>query len=247
MHTHTEPVMIYGTHAVEEALSYRPDIVRVLYCTGEIDTKIAAILQKYTIPRKEFHAHKLPVGVPKDAVHQGIAATIDTTKLLIPFDTFIQECEVTNSTGLVLMGEIQDPQNVGAIIRSSAAFGISAVLLPEHRQTQITGSVVKVSVGAAFRIPLVSVTNVNRAIETLKSRNFWIYGLDHEAKQSVTDEGFEKPSVFVIGNEAKGIREKTLEHCDIPLRIPITGNTESLNASVAAGVVLYAWRSKKVL
>jgi 23S rRNA (guanosine2251-2'-O)-methyltransferase len=93
-------------------------------------------------------------------------------------------------------------------------------------------------------MPLVSIGNVNHTISDLKKRGFWIYGLDGEATQSVTDEDFAKPSVFILGNEGSGIRQKTLEHCDIPLRIPISQKTESLNASVAAAVVCYEWSKK---
>ena len=92
-----------------------------------------------------------------------------------------------------------------------------------------------------FRIPLVRIGNVNQTIEDLKAKGFWTYGLDGEATQAVNDEKFEKPSVFILGNEGTGIRKKTLEHCDIPLRIPMHEGAESLNASVAAAVVFYAW------
>lgn len=241
-----EYTTIYGKHAVREALSARPDIVRFVYVEAGFDeAHVLTLLKKNNITTKELHTKKLPKDVPKDAVHQGIVAEISAEKLLIPFDDFVRDLDVTQTTGLALLGEIQDPQNVGAIIRSAAAFGVAGVLVPMHRQTQITGAVVKVSVGAAFRVPLVSVPNVNHAIRMLKERGFWIYGLEGEAPQSLADEHFEKPSVFIIGNEATGIRQKTLEHCDIPLCIPMTRNTESLNAAAAAAVVFYAWSTHR--
>jgi 23S rRNA (guanosine2251-2'-O)-methyltransferase len=121
---------------------------------------------------------------------------------------------------------------------------ISAVLIPEHRQVQVNGTVIKTSAGMAFKIPLVSIGNVNQTIKDLKDRGCWVYGLDSEAEVSVKDEGFERASVFILGNEGAGIREKTAEHCDILLKIPMKEGVESLNASVAAGVMFYAWRNK---
>jgi 23S rRNA (guanosine2251-2'-O)-methyltransferase len=177
-------------------------------------------------------------------VHQGYIAAIVLEKLMRPFNAFINEVSITNDTAFVILGELQDPHNVGAIIRSAAAFGIAGVLIPEHRQVQLTGSVIKASAGMAFRVPLVSIGNVNTTIRDLKEKGFWIYGLDGAATQSAADEGFEKPSVFILGNEGDGIRQKTLLHCDIPLSIPIATGVESLNASVAAAVTFYAWSRK---
>ena len=236
-------VMIYGKHAVREAITTRPDVVRVVYLS-EPDKEILAQLSKLPILKKPLNQQKLPKGVPDDAVHQGYIAEIDTSKLVASFDAFMDGREITNDTAVVILGEVQDPHNVGAVIRSAAAFGITAVLFPEHRQAQINGTVIKVSVGTAFTVPLVLIGNINQTIEDLKERGFWVYGLSGEAEQSITAEGFEKPTAIILGNEAEGIRKKTLEHCDIPLRIPMTPNAESLNASAAAAVALYAWSTK---
>lgn len=240
-----ENTYIYGKHAVKEALVARPDVVRAVFITTmDKDESLTKILSGQKIQVRELNPKKLPKGVPQDAVHQGIVAEIDAKKLIISYEDFIRTADVSSDTAFVLLGEIQDPHNVGAVIRSAAAFGAAAVLIPEHRQAQVNGTVIKVSVGTAFTIPLVQIGNVNNTVADLKERGFWIYGLDGEAEQVLADEGFEKPSVFVLGNEGEGIRQKTLEHCDIALRIPITENAESLNASVAAGIVLYAWRVK---
>jgi 23S rRNA (guanosine2251-2'-O)-methyltransferase len=237
-----EITYIYGKHAVKEALLARPDVVRVVHIAeATIDTEMSALITRTKISRKTFNPKKLPTGVARDAVHQGIIAEIDTSKLLVDFVDFLRSHKITNDTALAILGEVQDPHNVGAVIRSAAAFGITAVLIPEHRQAQVTGTVIKVSVGTAFRVPLVNIGNVNQTIADLKDKGFWIYGLDGEAEHSITTETFERPSAFILGNEATGIRQKTLEHCDIALRIPMSSSAESLNASVAAAVVFYAW------
>jgi 23S rRNA (guanosine2251-2'-O)-methyltransferase len=237
----SEIAFIYGKHAVKEAFAACPDAVRIVYTT---DDDFRVTVKKAGIAVEPLNTQKLPGDVSKDAVHQGFVASIDLSKLMRPFDMFARTLTVNNDTALVLLGEIQDPHNVGAIIRSAAAFGISGVLIPEHRQAQITGTVIKASAGMAFRIPLVSIGNVNTTIRDLKAQGFWVYGLAGAATQTVGEEGFEKPSIFILGNEGAGIREKTLEHCDISLKIPMVADVESLNASVAAAIVCYAWSLK---
>jgi 23S rRNA (guanosine2251-2'-O)-methyltransferase len=235
---------IYGKHAVLEACTRHAKAVRTCYLSDSIDPHVRTTVQKSGVALEVLNPNALPGDVPEDAVHQGFVASIKLDALLISFDAFIEKLTVHDDTALVLLGEIQDPHNVGAIIRSAAAFGMTAVLVPEHRQAQITGTVVKASAGMVFTIPLVSIGNVNHTIQQLKESGFWIYGLDGEARTTVQEEQFEKPSVFILGNEGSGIRQKTLEHCDIPLRIPMVQHVESLNASVAAAIVCYAWSTK---
>ena len=144
----------------------------------------------------------------------------------------------------MVLGELHDPQNIGAIIRSAAAFGAAGVLIPEHNQGQVTGSVIKVSAGMAFRVPLVSIGNVNSTLEDLKKKGFWIYGFASEGEKKLDEELFDAPTVFVFGNESKGVRLKTMEACDIRLSIPIDKRCDSLNVSASASVALYAWSLK---
>ncbi len=237
-----QKVYIYGTHAVKEALAARPDVIQKVFIAPNVDDEaLRNGLAAKNIPVKPFTGTG---PLEREATHQGIIALIDTSKLVIPFDTFRKNLNVTPDTALALLGEIEDPHNVGAIIRSAAAFGASGVLIPEHRQAPVTGAVIKVSAGMAFRVPLVSIGNVNETIRKLKDDGFWVYGLSGRGTQELGKEEFEKPSVFVVGNEGAGIREKTEELCDILLRIPMHPRTESLNASVSAAVVLYDWSSK---
>jgi 23S rRNA (guanosine2251-2'-O)-methyltransferase len=182
--------------------------------------------------------------VASQAVHQGVIGVVLAQKILRPFDSFIESLSVSPHTALVVLGELHDPQNVGAIIRSAAAFGISGILLPEHNQAPLTGAVVKVSAGMAFRVPLISIGNVNQTLRNLKERGFWVYGLDEKGRQTLPHEQFNAPTVFVLGNESKGIREKTSDLCDVLLSIPMSKNCESLNVAASAAVALYAWSLK---
>ena len=254
-----QETFIYGKHAVREAVKRNPDAIIEIFLTATFDD----IETLKEIKNKQVNVTMLAEGkMPKgfmdsfseknsSVTHQGIIAKIHVSRLVGSYKDFIQNLEssggINPETALVVLGELQDPQNVGAIIRSAAAFGIKAVLLPEHnyKQAQITGTVVKVSAGTAFSIPLISIGNVNATLRDLKSKGFWIYGLDGEAEQSIVNESFEAPSVFVLGNEAEGIRLKTQEECDILLSIPMTDKAESLNVSASAAVTFYAWRSKQ--
>lgn len=236
---------IYGKHAVEEALRKRPDVVSVVYVRESLleDPKFRAQAERAGSLR-QLHEQKLPAGVSKDAVHQGIIAGVSVEKLLVPYKTFKNDLKSAPGTAIVVLGEVQDPHNVGAIIRSAAAFGIAAVLIPEHRQAPITGTVIKVSAGTAFSVPLISIVNVNTALRDLKDRGFWVYGLDSGGEVLVSEESFDRPSVFVVGNEGTGMRAKTREACDTILSIPMHPRAESLNASVSAAVVFYAWSTR---
>jgi 23S rRNA (guanosine2251-2'-O)-methyltransferase len=182
--------------------------------------------------------------VGEDTAHQGVIAIADPSKILRDVNEFFATLTPDENTALVLLDELTDPHNVGAIIRSAAAFGAVGVLIPPHNQAPITGSVVKASAGMAFRIPIVAIGNINQTILKLKDEGFRAYALAMEGAKDVTKVKFDAPSVFVIGNEGRGIRQKTLEHSDVALRIPMNPRCESLNASVSAAVVLYQWSTQ---
>lgn len=236
-----EKIYIYGKHAILEALARRPEMLERIYLTDRLEGELAALVQKYRIQTEKFDTRSLPRGVDSSAVHQGYVACVKENKLVQSYAEFVETLSIDIDTALVVLGEVQDPQNVGAIIRTAAAFGIKGVLIPEHNQAQVTGTVVKVSAGMAFTVPLVSIGNVNTTLKDLKERGFWIYGLAGEAQQSLSKEKFDAPAVFVLGNESTGIREHTLEMCDVPLSIPMNPNCESLNVAASAAVALYAW------
>jgi 23S rRNA (guanosine2251-2'-O)-methyltransferase len=226
-----------------EALRNSPKAVDKVYLEDRKDKEIEALVSKLGLNVGKL-SEGMGEGVERGAKHQGVIGRVALSRLVRPYAEFMKDLKITPDTALVVLGEIQDPQNVGAIIRSAAGFGIAGVLIPEHNQAPVTGSVVKVSAGMAFRIPLVSIGNVNETLRDLKKKGFWTYGLDGGAKQTVGNEKFEEPSVFILGNESKGIREKTLELCDIPLLIPMNPQCESLNVAAAAAVTLYAWSNK---
>lgn len=234
-------IYIYGKHPVEEALRTRPDSVERVMLEKADHLDIDALAKENKIPRGVLEVKKIKKEIGEHAVHQNVVAVINGDKLTTPLPELLNTLDLATNPSLVLLGEIQDPQNVGAIIRSAAALGVSGVLIPKDRQAQLTGSVIKASAGMAFKIPLVPVGNVNQTIRDLKEQGFWVYGLDGESEKTLKDEVFDAPSVFIVGNEGRGMREKTQEHCDVVLRIPMQEGVESLNAAVSAAVVFYEW------
>lgn len=246
MRREREKVYIYGKHALSEALSYAPQVLRKVFLSTEMagDKDLRGLLKRHQIPVEVMEKKEASRMVGQDTSHQGVIAIADTTSLVLDFKDFAAKLQPTEDTMLVIMDELNDPHNVGAIIRSAAAFGAAGVLMPTHNQAPITGSVVKSSAGMAFRVPLVSVGNVNYAIETLQDLGFRSYALAMKGSKSITKVTFDTPSVFVVGNESTGIRHQTLENCDEIIRIPMNPRCESLNASVSAAVVLYQWSTQ---
>jgi 23S rRNA (guanosine2251-2'-O)-methyltransferase len=244
--TKQEQTYIYGKHAVAEAFKRAPEALRHVYFVGKHSSNnLLEKAQELGIPFDRCDDDHLPRGVERDVVHQGVLALVSPQKILQEYKPFIENLKVTDTTALVVLNELTDPHNVGAVIRNAAAFGIAGVLIPEHRQAPVTGTVVKVSAGMAFALPLVTIGNVNTVLRDLKDKGFWIYGLTGEGDTDIMKEQFTKPSVFVLGNEQRGIREKTEEVCDFRLSIPIDDKVESLNVSASAAVTFYAWKSQK--
>jgi 23S rRNA (guanosine2251-2'-O)-methyltransferase len=236
---------MFGKHAVSEALKERPDVVKqILLDVNFSDEKIMRQIEAAKIIPKLLNPKNPPRGISANAAHQGIVAALLPEKLMVDYKDFIKKLSITPDTALLILGEVQDPHNVGAVIRSAAAFGLSGVLIPPHNQAPVTGTVIKVSAGMAFRIPLVAISNVNSVARDLQKRGFWMYGLEGEGTVSTTNEEFPRPSAFILGNEGSGLREKTKELCDDLISIPIHPRCESLNAAAATAVVLAAWSSK---
>lgn len=236
---------IYGKHAVAEMLEARPDVVVELHVAEDFsDESLLQTAEQQSIPLKVLNLKNPPRGISSKATHQGIVAGILADKLTVDYKQFKETLEVNESTALLVLGEVQDPHNVGAVIRSAAAFGLKGVLIPPHNQAPVTGTVVKVSAGMAFKIPLVAISNVNSALRDLKESGFWVYGLDGEGTTSTVTEKYSKPSVFVLGNEGDGLREKTKETCDDIISIPINPQCESLNAAAATAIVLASWSAQ---
>ncbi len=140
---------------------------------------------------------------------------------------------------IVALDGVQDPHNLGAIARTAEALGMQGLVIPQRRAVAVTSSVIRVAAGALSTLPVSRVVNLNRALETFKEAGFWIYGTVGHSQDSLYHVTFKGPIVIVVGAEGKGISLLTQQHCDQLISIPLSGKTESLNASVAAGITLY--------
>lgn len=182
-----------------------------------------------------------------DGRHQGVVAQLKKSAATGKTDTqdmddllrLLDDMDNLKSVLILVLDGVQDPHNLGACLRSAAASGATAVVIPKDRSASLNDTVRKAAAGAAERIPLVAVTNLARCLEALQQRGLWITGLAGEADALIHDIDLSGPSVLIMGAEGKGLRRLTREHCDHLARIPMPGDMESLNVSVAAGICLF--------
>lgn len=172
------------------------------------------------------------------AAHQGVLA-FGAAERYAELDEI-----AVNAQLLVVLDGVEDPHNLGAIIRTAHAAGAAAVVVPDRRAAGLTETVAKAAAGALEHLPVVRVGNVNQTLETLKARGFWIYGLDERATHLYSETDYAKPTVIVLGGEGQGLHQLVKKHCDVLVRIPMAGAISSLNVSVAAGIVLFEWNRR---
>lgn len=164
--------------------------------------------------------------------HQGVMIEVESFK-------YGSLDDLSDSEKLILLDKIEDPHNLGAIIRSAESFGFDGVIIPERRSAKVTPTVYKTSAGAINNIKIVMVKNLNRTMEELKERGFWIYGLAGEAESSIDQTNLKGKVALVVGNEGDGLSRMVREHCDMLVKIPMQGLVNSLNASVASAISMY--------
>lgn len=186
-------------------------------------------------PRRELDR------VTGDAVHQGIALQVPPYEYAHPNDLVSRAFDADETALIVALDGVTDPRNLGAVVRSAAAFGAHGVLVPERRSAGMTASAWKTAAGAAARVPVARATNMARALAAYRKSGLFVVGLAGEGDADIADLGLvTEPLVLVTGSENKGLSRVVREQCDEVARIPIAGGVESLNASVAAGIALYA-------
>lgn len=241
---------IYGIHAVEAWLSRSPERLRQLWLQeGRDDARLQ------TLAAGAARAGVKPQRVPRatldrlapEARHQGVVAEVLPQP---PGDEAgLQDLiEGLGPQALILVLDgVQDPHNLGACLRTADAAGADAVVLPRDRSAGLTPVARKVASGAAETLPVFTVTNLARVLERLKTAGFWLYGAAGEADQNLYEQSLEGRVAWVLGAEGKGLRRLTREHCDVLIRIPMGGTVESLNVSVATGVVLFETRRQRLL
>jgi 23S rRNA (guanosine2251-2'-O)-methyltransferase len=247
----TDKIYLYGRNPLQEAVlaSKRKgfSLIEKLSLTkqAEEDPKIMSLIQTNKLDYDVVTYQEIESLVGKNVVHQGVCALLNEKALYTSFDEVLATAKTKSTNSLfILLDKLQDPHNVGAIIRSAVAFGADAILMPENDQVLLNGTVIKTSSGMAFSIPVVKIGNVNTMLTKLKENSFWTYGLTGDGDTILNKAVFDTNTVIVIGGEGEGIKTKTLETCDFKLSIEMNPFCESLNASNAGAVVMYEWRKQ---
>jgi 23S rRNA (guanosine2251-2'-O)-methyltransferase len=159
-------------------------------------------------------------------------------------DTILETCG--NNALLLVLDGVEDPRNFGAILRTAECAGVDGILIPERRSVGLTETVAKSSAGATEYVKVAKAANLNRVIEDLKSRNIWVVGTSAEAEMNYSEWDWSRPSALVLGGEGKGLHRLVAENCDVLVKIPMYGKIQSLNVSVAAGVILFEARRQRI-
>ena len=233
--------LILGRNAVIEALKSDRTIECLYVSKGDLEGSIKVALglaKDKGIVVKEADRRKLDT-MCEGLNHQGIVAKVTPFKYCEVNDIL----EVAEKKGekpfIVILDEIEDPHNLGSIIRTAELCGVHGIIIPKRRNVGVTSTVYKCSAGAIEHMKIAKVTNINATIDMLKEKGIWIYGADIEGKDYSYNTDFSGPCALIIGSEGKGISNLTLKKCDLLVKIPMIGKINSLNASVAGGIMMY--------
>jgi 23S rRNA (guanosine2251-2'-O)-methyltransferase len=237
------PMQLFtGIHAVREALEAGGNFDRVVIAKGRQDTRVEEIVQlarqRSIAVRFEDRSQLDRLAGTRD--HQGVVG-VGAPRAASTLEAIIALANQTpGQAGLiVLLDGVEDPHNLGAIVRTALAAGAHGVVIPERRAAGLTDAVARASAGALAHLPVAKVTNLVRSMEELKEVGYWLVGLDEQGKQSYTELDYTSPTGIVMGGEGNGLHELTRKRCDFLVSLPTSGPVKSLNVSVATGVVLF--------
>jgi 23S rRNA (guanosine2251-2'-O)-methyltransferase len=233
-----------GIHAVREALEAGRAFDRIIIAKGRQDTRVEQIVQLARVRniflRFEDRAQLDRLADSKD--HQGIVALV-AARAAGTLDEILAAANAGTGRGekglIVLLDGVEDPHNLGAVIRTALAAGAHGVVIPDRRAAGLTDTVARASAGALSHLPVAKVTNLARTMEELKETGYWLVGLDEQAEKTYTELDYTSPLGIVLGGEGKGLHDLTRKRCDFVVSLPTVGPVKSLNVSVAAGVVLF--------
>lgn len=242
----TNKPILYGTHAVREAWLNPERAVEKLYLTDQSVKAFESVLQEAKAkglrrPQPEMvDKRRLEKIVPQGAVHQGVGLVAGELPEQDIHD-FSRRAEAKGRSLLVMLDQVTDPHNVGAILRSACAFGADGLIMQKKHAPMLDGVLAKTACGAVEFVPVAYETNLNRALEELKEQGFFVYGLDERGVRTIDALRGERPAkiVLVLGAEGPGLRHLVKENCDELMKLPTTGGISSLNVSNAAAVALF--------
>ncbi|OEH86374.1 23S rRNA (guanosine(2251)-2'-O)-methyltransferase RlmB [Desulfuribacillus stibiiarsenatis] len=234
----TEFMQIEGKNPIIEALRAGQQMDKILIAEGlhQID-EIKQLASERGV-KYQFVTRQKIEQIATTKVNQGLIAFVAHAQY-IEMDQWLDSLDMSKNPVVVMLAELQDPHNVGSIIRSAEASGVAGVVIAKHRSVGITATVAKSSAGAVAHMPIIRVTNLAQSLEEMKARGFWVVGTDAKADKHYYDIQYNMPTVLIIGSEGKGMGPLLEKKCDYLTKIPMLGNVTSLNASVAAGIMLF--------
>lgn len=240
--------LIWGRNAVQEVLRAGKNVKRIFIAEGAHTAgslgEIIAAARSQGVPVQRLERKALDRIASTDR-HQGVVAEVAEFE----YATVDEILDAAQRSGeepfILILDTLQDPQNLGTLIRTAEAVGVHGVIIPRHRAVGVTPAVVKASAGAVSHLLIAQATNLSRAIEELKERGVWVVGLDMAGERAFDEVDLNMPLALVVGAEGKGISRLVGEKCDFLVKIPMRGHVDSLNAAVAGAIVLYnAWRQR---
>ncbi|MBU3178280.1 23S rRNA (guanosine(2251)-2'-O)-methyltransferase RlmB [Clostridium estertheticum] len=240
--------LIEGRNAVIEALKSDRTVEYILIAKGDMVGSISVVLalaKEKGIVTKEVDRRKLDE-MSQTSSHQGVIAVVTPYKYFEINDIFKYAEEKGEKPFIIILDEIEDPHNFGSIIRTAEVCGAHGIIIPKRKNVGATPTVYKTSAGAIEHVKIAKVTNINVAIEEIKKRGVWVYGADMEGEDYIFNTDLTGSVALVIGSEGRGIAKLTKEKCDVLVKIPMVGKITSLNASVAAGMVMYEIMKQKI-
>ena len=223
-------MLVYGRNVAKDLIRKNEKIKKIIIQDNFDDKELISLIEKSKFNVQIKSKREIDDLCP--GVNQGIILDIPDYQYKNLGDVLDQEI-------LVLLDHLEDPHNLGAIIRTCEAAGIKTVIIPKDRQVQVNATVMKTSVGTINNVDVVSVSNLNNTIKTLKDNGYWIVGTSLENSQDYREVDYSGKIALIIGNEGRGISDLVAKNCDFLVKIPMYGETNSLNASVAAGIMIY--------
>jgi 23S rRNA (guanosine2251-2'-O)-methyltransferase len=223
---------VFGHHAVEAVLNSKKRKVHELHLTPQHAKRYERSAKSAKVRITQATPKDLDRKFP-EKVHQGVAVLVDDLPKL-HIEDVMEEAKL-----LLILDQVTDARNIGACLRSANAFGVDALIVPSHGSAVLNDVAIKASVGASEHTPVIEVGNLNKTIDILKKEGFWLVGLDGYAEQNIAEIDLKGRIAIVMGSEGSGLRDLVKKNCDFTAKLPMVGEVESLNVSVATGVALY--------
>lgn len=235
-------LIIYGKHAVLSAANNPQRTLKTLYVTKQTWPEVESYFQNVKLNIRFTSKEEFTKLLPPNSNHQNIALeTLPLKPTLL--EDIINQTSHKEKSCVIILDQVQDPHNIGAIIRTAAAFSVDAVIIPENNSPKENNTIIKCSAGGIDAVALVYVNNVVTAIKSLKHAGYWVTGLDGSGENEIGAKVFSNKTVLILGSEESGMRKLVRENCDFLAKIPISSKVESLNVSNAAAIALYLFKN----